>query len=578
MERTYSRYVPSGAPGKVMRATDLTSPATAPLGPTPAVVNAVRPFGKYFLVRKLAEGGMAEIFLAKQVGAEGFERNVVIKRMLQHLTHVTEFVTMFLDEAKLAVRLAHPNVVQIYELALADGCYYICMEYLAGEDFSAMLRTAARRREYVPLNVVARVVADAAAGLHFAHEFRGEEGEPLQIVHRDVSPSNIFVTYQGQVKMLDFGIAKAEVRIANTTAGVVKGKYMYMSPEQAGGASVDCRADVFSLGVSLYEACTNTRPFARENDLAVLNSVLKCDFIPPRRVRPDLPLELEAIILKAMAAKVEERYQSAAEVAADLETFIASTSSATGGGQVGAYIQSLVGIERVNSRTRIQTLAAMAAQGVDVPGFTNPLSPKTLPEPRPVAPSDDGTRVVGPPSQVRPAPSRRGPLVIAALAGMVLTAGLAVLLRPPPRESTPVPAPPVAVAQPPPVIKPVEQPVPTDSPKPPDVKPAVASQPRTSRKPVTLDEAEIKSRLANYQRVVSPCFVDHRDDLASETGQIMFALTILNTGKVVNAKVLGELAGKPVGRCVEQKLAKLRFPPNTDDELTFNAGFNYSVR
>src|SRR6185503_20451351 len=152
----------------------------------------------------------------------------------------------------------------------------------------------------VPLNLVMRIIADAAHGLHFAHEFTDDDGRPLNIVHRDISPSNISVTYQGGVKVLDFGIAKAESRVTNTTAGVVKGKYMYMAPEQARSGQVDRRADVFSLGVSLYEALTNIRPFARDNDLAILNAVLQVDYTPPREVRPDLPVELEQLVQKSL--------------------------------------------------------------------------------------------------------------------------------------------------------------------------------------------------------------------------------------------------------------------------------------
>jgi len=222
-----------------------TSPPTTP-------DTSVKRFGKYFLVRKLAEGGMAEIFLAKLVGAEGFERDVVIKRMRDALTHDTNFVNMFLDEARLAVRLVHPNVIQIHELGLEAGCYFICMEYLPGEDFSTVVRTAHQKRQYVPYHLVARVIADAANGLHFAHEFTDSSGRNLGIVHRDISPSNVYLTYQGQVKVLDFGIAKANSRVTNTAAGTVKGKYVYMAPEQARGEAVDRRADVFSLGVSLY--------------------------------------------------------------------------------------------------------------------------------------------------------------------------------------------------------------------------------------------------------------------------------------------------------------------------------------
>ena len=166
---------------------------------------------------------MAEIFLAKQVGPEGFERDVVVKRMLAELTKNTDFVTMFLDEARLAARLHHHNIVQIHELGQEGGHYYICMEYLAGEDFSTILRAAAKKKEYVPFGIIAKVIVDAAHGLHHAHEFSDSTGKPFNLVHRDVSPSNIFVTFDGHVKMLDFGIAKAESRVTKTSAGVVKG-------------------------------------------------------------------------------------------------------------------------------------------------------------------------------------------------------------------------------------------------------------------------------------------------------------------------------------------------------------------
>ena len=263
----------------------------------------LHPYGQYVLVRKLAEGGMAEIFLAKLLGADGFERNVVIKRMLSNLSSIPDFVEMFRDEARLAARLSHPNIIQIHELGFIEGCYYICMEYLAGEDFSSTLRQAGKKRQYTPMPITLRVLVDAARGLHYAHDFTNEEGQPLHIVHRDISPSNLYVTYQGQVKVLDFGIAKAASRVVQTRTGVVKGKYIYMAPEQAQGKEVDRRADVFSLGVSLYESLTNVRPFARENDLAVLNALLQSDFMPPASLRRDIPPELEAVVLKALALR-----------------------------------------------------------------------------------------------------------------------------------------------------------------------------------------------------------------------------------------------------------------------------------
>src|SRR5512140_3544442 len=420
-------------------------PSARPLS-TPAPLNSapaepVKPFGKYFLVRKLAEGGMAEIFLAKQVGAEGFERNVVIKRMLQHLSSVSDFVAMFLDEARLAARLSHQNIVQINDLGMADGCYYICMEYLAGEDFSTILRAAGRRREYVPLGVTCRVLIDAANGLHFAHEFQDERGKALGIVHRDISPSNIYVTYQGQVKVLDFGIAKAESRVTHTTAGVVKGKYMYMAPEQARGNPVDRRADVFALGVGLYEAFTNVRPFSRDNDLAILNAVLRCEFKPPRQLRPDLPAELENIVMKAMAAKLEDRYPSAGAMAADLERFVAGATSASGGALVAAYVKSLFGEERVAVKTRIPTLASLAPAGLQLPGFSPdaktqaaPASPPAQAQPLPVAgrrPADPGTQMATAEdlAAIRRGGSRAAWLVGGVLLGLAAFAGAFVFLK-----------------------------------------------------------------------------------------------------------------------------------------------------
>jgi serine/threonine protein kinase len=338
----------------------------------------VKRFGKYYLVRKLAEGGMAEIFLAKFIGPEGFERDVVLKRMRDALTHDTNFVNMFLDEARLAARLVHPNIIQIHELGLEAGCYFICMEHLPGEDFSAVVRTAHQKRQYVPYHLVARVIADAANGLHFAHEFTDSAGRNLGIVHRDISPANIYLTYQGQVKVLDFGIAKANSKVANTAAGTVKGKYVYMAPEQARGEGVDRRADVFSLGVSLYEALTFTRPFDRDNDLAILKAILEGDFPSPRKLRRDVPEELEHIVLKAMSPDPDERFQSAAEMGVALEELIIGrTTGGAGGGQVGAYLRALFGDDRVMERSRIPSLAELLGPGEE----PNNLTPQIVTQP-----------------------------------------------------------------------------------------------------------------------------------------------------------------------------------------------------
>ncbi len=564
------------------------APPALPVAPASEPIS-VRQFGKYVLVRKLAEGGMAEIFLAKQVGAEGFERNVVVKRMLKHLSGVTDFVGMFLDEARLAARLAHQNIVQIYDLGAADGCYFICMEYLAGEDFSTVLRTAGRRREYVPLNVTVRVIIDAAMGLHFAHEFADEEGKPLKLVHRDISPSNVFVTYQGQVKLLDFGIAKAESRVTNTTAGVVKGKYMYMAPEQARGIGVDRRADIFSLGVSLYEALTNVRPFAHDSDLAILNAVLKGQFTPPRKLRAEIPPELEAVVLKAMATNVEERYQTSAQFAGDLEAFAAGNTSSSGGTQVAMYMRESFGEKRITEKTRIPSLSSLAASGVDVPGFANPLSPRTDPETT-VPPLKPKT----PAGQLAQAQGETGTMVVQTTAGRskgllvaaAVTVGLAgagfgayqAFLKP-----VPPPAPP-----PERVAKVVDE-RPDDAPvlvpaqaidaglaAAVDTRPPPPPPPPKEPRLVQLSIGDITKVVGKAYGGIAKCFSEHKDDLPSTKGQAKVTFTIVGSGKVTAAS--SDMSEKPVGRCLEVQVKALKFPANKDKEISLTLPFAYNTQ
>jgi serine/threonine protein kinase len=551
-------------------------------GPHPALPEAVRAYGHYFLVRKLAEGGMAEIFLAKQMGAEGFERNVVIKRMLAHLSSVPDFVGMFLDEARLAARLAHPNIVQINDLGLADGCYYICMEYHPGEDFSTILRTASRRHEYVPLSVVSRVIIEAAQGLHFAHEFTDEAGKPLNIVHRDISPSNIYVTYQGQAKLLDFGIAKAESRVTQTTAGVVKGKYMYMAPEQAGNGVVDRRADVFSLGVTLYEGLTNRRPFARDTDLAILNAVLKGDYKRPRDVRPDLPPELESIVLKAMAQHKEERYASSAELANALERYLL-TSSTAGGGQVSVYLRTLFGEVRMAEKTRIPTLASLAQAGVDVPGLPNPKSPVTSPE----AASEPSTQTVhggAARSSTQVPVIRRSalPLVGTAVVGLLAGGGAlwawnhypdnpdhrGPIVVPPPAPTATVVAPPAMDAGP------REAP---DAGRSEELPPARPDAGAHLPPPVHLTPEQVqKYSLKQYFRVMQ-CFNQHKADLQSDSGRVFVLLTIEPSGRASDVKLEGPVAETAVGQCLVKQVGQMSFPRNLEHGLRLKQALDYRV-
>jgi len=565
----------------------------------------LRPYGQYMLVRKLAEGGMAEIFLAKRLGADGFERNVVIKRMLPHLSALPDFVEMFRDEARLAARLVHPNVVQIHELGFTEDCYYICMEYLPGEDFSTTVRTASYRGEYVPVPLVMRVLADAARGLHYAHDFTDESGKPLNIVHRDISPSNLYVTYEGQVKVLDFGIAKAESRLAQTRTGVVKGKYVYMAPEQARGAEVDRRADVFSLGVSLYEAVTHVRPFSRDNDLAVLNALLAGDFQPPRALRPDLSPDLEAVVLKAMAYEPAQRYATAGEFADALDALLARESNRPTGSTLAAYLRQSFGEERYTQKTRIPTLTKLSQSGITIPVMngagTSGISPAM-----PTAASEGRTSVVATPSASaipvyveEPRGSRKGLVVGLAAAFLLLAGGAFVVGRKvgttpasnpvaipatPAPSTAPVVAPPaVAEAQQPPA-QPSTQETPaaavesavTPPPEAPEETAPVKAPVRTTKARVTLEAGDIQRVVSKGQARISTCFEQYKRDLPTDEGEVKVLLSIFASGRT-NAVTQGPLAKQPVGRCLEKQVERLRFPAHLDKEVTVVMPFAYRV-
>jgi serine/threonine-protein kinase len=280
-------------------------------------------FGKYLLLRKLAEGGMAELFLARQAGMEGFEKLVVVKRILPQLMSEPEFVKMFLNEARLAARLNHPNIVQIFELGQIDKLYFIAMEFIHGEDLRSLVVEANKITLKPTPGLVCRILADTLAGLHYAHTRVSPDGKPLGLVHRDVSPQNVLVTYEGSVKLVDFGIAKAtRATSEQTQAGLFKGKFSYMAPEQTRGQSLDARADVFAVGILLWELLTWRRLFKRATEMATLIAVAE-DAIPsPRALVRELPAELERISLKALARPIEERYATAQEMRADLEALI----------------------------------------------------------------------------------------------------------------------------------------------------------------------------------------------------------------------------------------------------------------
>jgi hypothetical protein len=280
--------------------------------------------GRYELLKKIAQGGMAEIFLARSSSIGGIEKVVVVKRMLPQFAGDDEFIQMFLDEARVAASLNHPNVVQMYDAGDDAGRYYMAMEYLHGEDVRSILRALRGGGRKLPIEHAVNVAIGSAAGLHHAHAAVGMDGKPLQIVHRDVSPHNVFLTFDGAVKVVDFGIAKARNRKSETRAGTLKGKVPYMSPEQLrGDVGIDRRSDVFAVGVMLYEITLGVRPHVTsgQGEFALMMSIARGDIRPPTSVDPDFPKPLEKILLKALAREPAHRYQTARELQEDLEAF-----------------------------------------------------------------------------------------------------------------------------------------------------------------------------------------------------------------------------------------------------------------
>ena len=264
----------------------------------------------YAILAKLATGGMAELFLARNASGAGIERYVVLKRVLSQRAHDETFVRMFLDEARLAAQLQHPNIAQVYDTGALGDSYFFTMEYVHGET----VRDILQRAKAIPIGCVLTIAAAAAAGLHHAHERIGIDGAPLNIVHRDVSPSNLMVSYEGQVKVVDFGVAKATVRRADTHRGRVKGKISYLSPEQCVGQVIDRRSDLFSLGIVMWEMLVGKRLFDRETDYDTMQAIASDPAPPPSSRRSDLPHEVDAIVTKLLAIDPDARFQTAAEL------------------------------------------------------------------------------------------------------------------------------------------------------------------------------------------------------------------------------------------------------------------------
>jgi len=298
-------------------------------------------YGNYELVRRLAAGGMAEIFLARQQGLEGFEKELVIKRILPHLASEVGFIRMFLDEARIAARLNHPNIAQIFNLGAQGGTYFIAMEYVEGRDLRGVWKLCEQRGEPMPPNIACFIISQCAAALHHAHKATNRQGKPLGIVHRDVSPQNILVADTGAIKVVDFGIAKAADSSTHTRAGVLKGKFAYMSPEQAAGQKIDRRTDIFALGTVLHELLTGKRLFKRDTDVSTLSAVGECRIERPSNLYEDLPEDLDDVVLKSLRRNPKDRYQTSEEFQLALEQWVLEHQLPSGEPAVAQFVSEL---------------------------------------------------------------------------------------------------------------------------------------------------------------------------------------------------------------------------------------------
>lgn len=345
--------------------------------------------GKYKLLKKIATGGMAEIFLAETTGPGRFVKRMVIKRILPHLVGDEKFLTMFQDEANLAALMSHPNIVQIFDLGEESGSYYIAMEHVSGYNLRAIIQLSNKHGMWLAPEYIAKLGSQICEGLEYAHNFC-HDGHHLHLIHRDVSPQNLILSTQGVIKVVDFGIAKAKSNMQETQAGIIKGKLAYMSPEQVKGQTLDRRSDLFSLGIVLFELATHTRPFHGKSDIDMLRAILESHPQPISSMRPDFPHELENIILRSLTKNREERYQSAREMLYDLERFIQSWGQPIGPFQLQELITTLKGLDQEENAAPEPTPAPAPAPPPHSRPTPPPPNPSYAAPPPPPVPKHPG--------------------------------------------------------------------------------------------------------------------------------------------------------------------------------------------
>ncbi|MEK7703491.1 MAG: serine/threonine-protein kinase [Myxococcota bacterium] len=422
---------------------EIEQAAGATIAPTAAI------FGKYLLLKRLAVGGMGEILLAKVRGRTGFDEPLVIKRILEHHAESERFVEMFLDEARVAARLSHPNIVHVYEMGQTDGRYYLAMEYVHGRSLRDIINKARLRGEYPHPAHVIEMVSAVCAGLAYAHAAPDLSGEALGIVHRDVNPQNLLVDYDGTVKLIDFGVARAATLQQQTDVGAVKGKLAYMSPEQLAGQPLDARSDLFAAGICLYECLALRNPFARGDLMQSLEAIRTSD--PPAVTEVNRALApLAPIIAKALAKRREDRYRDCGELRGDLQELLTSGAVARAPQSLAAYMQDLFEMEIAEDRRwRLDLESATETQLVEhwEAQASERISP-VLALPASSSP-DDAAREL---SHAGRRATRRWHRAVAVLVGVGLFAALGIVARTQLRATTRRPAATAARSRVPPVL------------------------------------------------------------------------------------------------------------------------------
>lgn len=363
---------------------------------------------KYQLLAPIASGGMATVYMGRVIGVGGFERIVAIKRMHPHLLREAGYVEMFLDEARLAARIRHPNVVATLDVAESDEGPFIVMEFIEGPSLSQLFKALRKRRELVPIPVLLRIFDDVLGGLHAAHELSGRDKQSLNLVHRDVSPQNIMVGHDGVARITDFGVARARVRLSSTRSGELKGKLAYLPPEQARGDEIDRRADVYSAGVVLWEALTGKRLFAGKSEMHVMHQLIEGAKQSPREINPDVPPAIDEACMRALAYEAEGRFATAAEFARALEQAAADAGVTVASARTVAELAQMIEVQLPSTSEPPPSQSSMSSVGR--------------------AEAESNATTAGLTASAAAPPSRRGGLVLGGLLLFAAGAGVAVLL------------------------------------------------------------------------------------------------------------------------------------------------------